>query len=131
RNQAEAFVAGANISHGPMPLLLVVLYCLAWTVRSQKWRYSLVLVVNFLLIHTGFGLFMGVVTPFLLAIELRGTDAGSSERTYSLLALIAAGASLAFFFLNYRFDSASPCLSANPRSLLPYLWFISLMFPNF
>lgn len=131
RNQAEAFVAGANISHGPMPLLLVVLYCLAWTPGNSKWRYSLVLVVNFLLIHTGFGLFMGVVTPFLLAIELRGSEERSPGRTYSLLALIAAGASLAFFFFNYRFESASPCFSANPRTLLPYLWFIALMFPNF
>ena len=132
RNQAVYFIAGANIAHGPMPLLLVVLYCLAWTLHSPKWRYLLVVVVNFLLIYTGFGLFMGVVTPLLLASELfRDAEPAHSRRTYSLLALLAATASLVSFFLSYRFDSASPCFSANPHTLLPYLWFIALMFPNF
>jgi hypothetical protein len=132
RNQAEAFTAGANIAHGPMPLLLVVLYCLAWTVRDTKWRYTLVVVLNFLLIYTGFGIFMGIVTPLLLTIQLiRNANDDSSPRIYPMLALIGAVASLLSFSIGYRFDPAVTCLSDNPHTPLPYLWFVALMFANF
>ncbi|HEX7961517.1 MAG TPA: hypothetical protein VF493_16465 [Terriglobales bacterium] len=131
RNQAEAFIAGANIAHGPMPLLLVILYSVAWTLRSQRWKYSLVVILNFLLIYTGFGIFMGVVTPLLLTIELLRAKGSGHSRTYPLLALIAALASLASFLSGYVFAPAVDCFAARPQNPLPYLWFIALMLANF
>ena len=131
RNQAVSFIAGANIAHGPMPLLLVVVYCLAWTIRTPQWRYSSLVVLNFFLIYTGFGLFMGIVTLLLLVTEVYAAEAGTPQRKQSLVALLAAAASLASFFIGYHLDSASPCLAANPHSAFPYVWFIALMFAYF
>ena len=131
RNQAAAFVAGANIAHGPMPLFLVILYSVAWTLSGPRWKYSLVVILNFLLIYTGFGIFMGVITPLLLAIEIfRAKDSGYS-RIYPLLALIGALASLASFFTGYHFDPAVDCFAARPHNPLPYVRFVGLMFAYF
>jgi len=132
RNQAEAFTAGANIAHGPMPLLLVVLYCLAWTVRDTKWRYTLVVILNFLLIYTGFGIFMGIVTPLLLLIQsFYGAEAPNAQRIYSLLAFVAAASSFASFLIGYPFNPAADCFSTRPQNPVLYLWFVTLMFANF
>jgi hypothetical protein len=132
RTQAQSFAAGANISHGPMPVLLVVLYCLAWTFHDPRWKYSLVVILNFLLIYTGFGIFMGIVTPLLLLVQLfRGAEPGNPQRMQTLLALIAAAASLVSFFSGYVFAPAVDCFSARPQNPIPYLWFVVLMFANF
>ena len=52
-----------------MPLLLVILYCLALTCEGAVVRYTLALIVNFLAIYTGFGLFLGLITPLWLLLE--------------------------------------------------------------
>ena len=131
RNQAESFIAGANISHGPVPLFLILIYCLAWTVNNLRWKYSLVVALNFFLIYTGFGIFIGIVTPLLLTIQMFRKEADNAERIYCLVALIGAAASLASFFTGYHFDPAVDCFSTRPHHPLPYLWFVHLMFANF
>ncbi|HTO08625.1 MAG TPA: hypothetical protein VMR86_16370, partial [Myxococcota bacterium] len=67
--QYESLWVMPNFSHGPLPLLLLVVYCLAWTVRRTALRYSLVLLVSFLTTYTGFGFFVGALTPLLLCVD--------------------------------------------------------------
>src|SRR5256885_2369142 len=69
RNQFEPLIAATNISHGPVPLLLMMFYCLAWTLQHRLARYICIVTVNFLLIYTGFGIFAGFITPVLLLFE--------------------------------------------------------------
>ncbi len=67
--QYEIFCGTPNLSHGSVPIFLMALYCLAWLPASRPWRYSGLLLVNFLMIYTGFGIFIGVITPVLLVLE--------------------------------------------------------------
>ena len=72
-------------------------------------RYSAVLMLNFLLIYTGFGFFMGVVTIAVLIFDLRHAfQNGVESPSLSAVALLIALASLAGFFYHYRWIQLSP-----------------------
>ncbi len=142
-SQFEMLVSYPNPSHGPFPLLLVVLYCLAWTVKPPLFRYGLVLLANFLLIYTGFGLFIGFFTPVLLSLDFyRNIGEKRLSRCGQLLFLFTVFlsiASLCSFFVGYKFESAVICYGSRENAtvtfsvkyLFRYLWFMSLMFANF
>jgi hypothetical protein len=140
-SQFEMLASYANPSHGPLPLLLAVLYCLAWTLKSKPLRYGLLLAVNFLLIYTGFGLFMGLLTPVLLGLEFYGDlkKGQASSRRWLLLAILVSIVSLCSFFVGYNFEAAKICYGSpgnatvafHARYLFRYLWFMCLMFANF
>ena len=140
-SQFEMLASYANPAHGPLPLLLVVLNCLAWTLKAAPLRYGLLLTVNFLLIYTGFGLFMGVLTPVLLALEFynQKNQGQISSRRLFLLASLLSILSLGSFFVGYKVEAATICYGShanaavtfNARDFLRYLRFMSLMFANF
>src|SRR6266404_1947361 len=67
--QYETLFITANLAHGPLPSLMIILYCLAWTISNVPLRYSLVLLINFGTIYTGFGIFLGVITPIALIAD--------------------------------------------------------------
>jgi hypothetical protein len=122
----------ANFAHGSLPLLLTMLYCLAWTCRMSVVRYPLVLFINFVAIYTGFGFFLGIVTPVLLVIDYWASihEAGL-PRIYLVGTLVVSLASLGSFFIGYKFNPALDCFSFQPLSLASYAEFIVLMFANF
>ena len=130
--QYETLFITANFAHGPFPLLLILLYCLAWTCRKSAVRYPLVLVVNFLTIYTGFGLLLGVLTPFLLVLEYR---AGAPEKRlplpYLAGAMVVALLSLGSFFIGYKFNADLSCFSPQPLSPGSYVAYMALMYANF
>ena len=129
---AGVYTLVPNPSHGPFPLLLVVLYCLAWGLRGRL-KYLTVVLVNFLLIFTTFGIIMGLITPALLSLEylraVRGKE--SCRPVYPLLALLISLASLASFFVGYIFAPASDCFQLFHPRPLEYAWFVSVMFACF
>jgi len=126
--QYETLLGATNPSHGPLPLLLVVLYCLAWTIANSYRKYVTVLLLNILLIYTGFGLFMGFVTPLLL-----GLDFYLHRNRLAMISLVIAVLSMSSFFLGYRYDPAvpmsSPQLGGSP--LHYYALFVGFMFSTF
>lgn len=128
--QWALYAATPNVSHGAMPLLLVVLSCLAWTVRSMYWRYAMVLVLGFLATYTGFGLFVGMVNPLLLAADL--WQAWRRRSRCDLIAarvtLLLAILSLASFYLNYRFNPAAAKFHFPDPNWHLYPAFMSLQF---
>ena len=67
--QFQTYVGAVSSAPTTFPMLLIVLFCLAWTVKRKPWRIVLVLVFNFLLVNTGYGLFVGGITLALFAIE--------------------------------------------------------------
>ncbi len=122
--------SASNFAHGPMPLLLILLYCLSWTCGRGAVRYPLILLINFFAIYTGFGLFLGLMTPFLLLLDRRhGPDAPS--RTYFICVLLIALVSLGSFFVGYRLVPVIDCFSLQPQSPWSYLNFVALMFAYF
>lgn len=130
--QMEALVGEANPSYSAIPELLIGLYCLAWMLPKPGARYAAVLVLNFLLIYTGFGFFMGVVTVGILLFDLRRAfRAESKSPSFPAVALLLATASLAGFFYHYRWDPAVPCFHFPDAHPLNYPWFIGLMMSYF
>jgi hypothetical protein len=130
--QMEALVGEANPSYSAIPELLIGLYCLAWMLPKPGARYAAILVLNFLLIYTGFGFFMGVVTIAVLLFELRlAFQRATESRTLPVVALLLAAASLASFFYHYRWDPAVPSFHFPDAHPLNYPWFIVLMMSYF
>ncbi|MGD0390653.1 MAG: hypothetical protein ABSC42_17045 [Tepidisphaeraceae bacterium] len=94
--QWEIWSNTVNSSHGALPLLFVVLYCLSWTLKRRALRDGCILAVNFLAVFTGFGFFMGIVTCCVFAL------------TRNRIGLAIALASLALFFVHYKFNPENP-----------------------
>jgi hypothetical protein len=130
--QMEAFVGAANPSLSAIPELLLGLYCLAWMLRQPGTRYAAVLVLNFLLIYSGYFLFMGGVTIGVLLFDLRRAFRTESESPqFPAVALLFATASMAGFFYHYGWAPNVPCFRFPDAHPLNYLWFIGLMMSYF
>jgi len=130
RVQWETYLGTTNPAHGSLPLLLIVLYCLAWTCRRDILKYPLVLILNFLAIYTGFGLFLGFVTPVLLAID--AFDRGGRSQGipwYAMAACSLSIVSIVSFFVDYARNL--DCLSFIHSHPVSYVLFVSMMFSGF
>ena len=130
----ESLFGATNLSHGPLPILLLVVYCIGWTEKRVWVRYAWVLISNFLLIYTGFGLFVGVITPFLLILDYVGQKrSGAAELKLSgfVLVLFFSAASVLSFFIGYKYYPAAPCFHPFSEPLVHYLQFVTVMFSNF
>jgi hypothetical protein len=126
------YTAVINPSHGPFPLLLVMLYCLAWCIRGRM-KYPTVLIVNFLLIFTTFGIIVGFITPLLITLDcLRAArDKDKRRALQTLLALLVALASLASFFIGYIPNTGVNCFQFLHTRPTEYVWFAAIMFASF
>ena len=130
--QWETLVLTPNFAHGPFPLLLVMFYFLAWTVQTRKLKYPLVLFINFVTIYTGFGLLLGVVTPFLLIADYLSKEPQERlSRIHFAAAMLVAFLSLGSFFVGWKFNADLDCFSPQPRSPVWYCSYVALMLANF
>jgi hypothetical protein len=121
-----------NFAHGPFPLLLILLYCVAWSSNTPAVKYPLILFINFVTIYTGFGVFIGVLTPLLLALDYwASTPQARLSNIYFITVLLASLASFGSFFIGYKNRPAVGCFSFQPLSPISYLKFVALMFANF
>jgi len=130
--QWETLVLTPNFAHGSFPLLLLIVYCLAWTVRPAFVRYALILLINFVTIFTGFGLLLGILTPALLVLDhMAGSTETRLPTAYLVCAVLFSVASFAFFFYGYKFKPYLECFSFQPLSARSYLAYVALMCANF
>jgi len=131
--QWETLYMTPIFSQGPIPFLLIVVYCLAWTCQTGAIRYTLVVVINFVTIFTGFGIFLGVLTPVLLVLDYYSYPPSKrSKVTYFMVRLLIALASLGYFFLGYVRTAGVDCLPHfQPSSLKDYATFLMLMAADF
>jgi hypothetical protein len=99
--QFEIYAGSPSLSHGALPILLIMLMAIAWTQERIRLRYACVLIINFLSIYTGYGVFVGILTPLLLIIDCCRAVKNRDLRRVTL-ALPAAGISLVsirYFFI--------------------------------
>jgi hypothetical protein len=131
--QWEGLTVTPNPAYSAFPLAMMMLYCLALLQPNPILKYSLVLILNFFLIYTGFGLFMGIVTIGVFALEgyWRLRRFTSIPASLPVVALLIAGASLGSFFLGYTFTTSVDCFDAPRPALIAYLRFMGLMLANF
>ena len=132
RAQHEMLVGATDLAHGPFPLLLTVLICLAWIQPNRPVRYGLVVALNFLTIFTGFGLFMGLITLPLLAFDgyRAWRDKQRGALVGSAVAFAIALVSLASFFIGYVFAPGAEGFHFPYANVLAYPAYAALMFAN-
>jgi hypothetical protein len=83
-----------NSAHGALPLLLLSMFCLGWTIKTPTKRNAFLVAVTFFSVFTGFAFFIGIIA--LVAFLCR--------RNWLPAALVSAV--LLLFFLPYRFNPA-------------------------
>jgi hypothetical protein len=127
--QHDTLIVTPNPAYSGFPLLFILLYCLALTQDKYLVRYGLVLLINFPLIYTGLGVFMGPVTIGVFAVELYWSARRMSSVPLAapVGALVLAGASFGSFFIHYTFVPAVDCFEFPHRDLMSYPWFMALM----
>jgi hypothetical protein len=102
--QHSIFTGTPFMSHGAMPLFLISLYCLAWLLKGNL-KYPAILILNFLLIFTGYGFFIGIITIVLLLVEsTRYRKNSKLKNLYIACCLLVSFLSVFLFFMNYRFN---------------------------
>jgi hypothetical protein len=127
----ETLFITANLAHGPLPLVLVLLYCLAWTVSRPRLRYPLIVLINFVTIYTGFGFFLGLVTPAALAFDYwLNRRQESLKKIYIGASLLVSLASLGSFFFGYKFQTSVDCSPNLIQSPFAFFKFLLLIFAN-
>ena len=130
--QYESLWVTPEYAHGPLPLLLVVLYCVALTCERAAVRYTLVLIVNFLALYTGYGLLMGIITPAWLLLEYYSKRTAHQPASMVLLAFAISLVSLASFLIGYAPESFVDCTSLVPSSPVTYVtFFLGMLAHNF
>ena len=127
--QWEILFGTPIFSQGPLPTLLIMLYCLAWMCENRLLRYPLVLLINFVTIYTGFGLFLGVLTPVLLILDRYSRDPSSRLPGIHFAAvLVVSLGSFASFFIGYVPAMGIPCKEHSPHF---YIVFMALIWAHF
>lgn len=133
-NQFETLIGVPNPAYAGFPLLLIVIYCHILVLqRHLVFKYAALLLTNFLLIFTGFGIFMGAVTLVILALECYRSARGFSSVPLRapLAALILGMLSLASFFVDYKFSPAIDCFQFPYHPVANYGWFVVILFSRF
>ena len=139
----QTIVGVTHYSHGPIPLLLVMAFCLTWTIQRSSLKYPLVIAITFLSTYSGLGVFVGLICPFAIALELwvHRSDVEQKDLQLGTVAVILSCLSLLSFGLGFRFaDGVCPAHAfTNPSNGLPvsypnplhYFLFTSFMFADF
>ena len=131
--QYEIFIGTPNPAHSAAPLFLSILYCLAWLIPNYGIKTLVVLILNLLLLFTGFGVFMSIITVGLFILEsLRNVHLKQrGELVVSGLAVLLSVFSIGIFLVGYTFKPAVGCFASSKINLLNTLFFMSLMFSRF
>jgi len=132
--QFEVVFNAPNPAYSGLPMLMMLLYCVALLGRNRLLSYVLVLSLNFLLIYTGYGLFMGAITLGVLLLECYWSWRHMTSVPFgqALAGLGVAAASLASFFVHYQPLAGADCFEIPHRHLLlQYPRFMALMFSTF
>jgi hypothetical protein len=132
-HEYAAMTETANLSHGAMPLFLIMLFSLASFARSAAWRLFVQGLLTFLMIFTGFGLFMGAVAPLIFSIEaVQARRSGKHARFgWSVFAIAVAATGWALFFHHYEFTSSISNFRFPYEKPHEYFLFIAIMLANF
>ncbi len=131
--QFEAWIGAANPSHGAFPVLLLLLYGFTWFIRRPLWRLGLQVLLTFFLMFTGFGLFVGVLSPLLLALETWQAACQGDRRlawltgTAGLLTVVVC----ILFFHGYTSQPAVPDFRFPDERPWEYGYFSAIMLASY
>jgi hypothetical protein len=100
-SQFGTIVISPNEAHSAFPLLGVMLFGLSWLIPNRVAHYICVLLTNFVTMFTGFGVFIGFITPILLLLDLFQAIASKNKRWLMevSIALIVSLITITMFFI--------------------------------
>jgi hypothetical protein len=129
--QYGVFLHTPNLSHGVGPLVLWLAFCLAFTLHRRALRYGALAALDFLLIHTGFGVIAGVVAPplFALCAVCDARELGPRGALLPVGALALSGLWIAIFAIGYDPRDLDHAAGAT-GPVAAYVLYIALMFAN-
>jgi len=130
--QYGIFVHIPNASHGAAPLLLLVALGWACTHPRRAPRCAALVALDFVLVHTGFGLIAGALVPVLLLSECveAWREEGARALGWPSTCLVLSLAALGVFFVGYTFDPAVDDFAfPSPHASL-YPKYVALMLAN-
>jgi hypothetical protein len=132
-SQFETFVITPNEAHSAFPLLGVMLFGLSWLIPNRIARYASVLITNFVTMFTGFGVFIGLITPILLLLDLFQAITSKNKRWLLgvSIALMLSLITIALFFYNYFFAPAVTCFKITPGYIIKYPAFMAVTLSRF
>src|SRR5205807_2371809 len=84
------------------------------TVSDVRLRYTGMIITNVLSAYTGYGIFISLITPFVI---LTDSVKSRSEKLWKYGALLLTVASTLSFFIGYRFTTDSACSIPDPQPL--------------
>jgi hypothetical protein len=129
-SQFETFVITPNEAHSAFPLLGILLFGLSWLIPNRVARYIFVLLTNFVTMFTGFGVFIGFITPILLLLDLIQAIKSKNKMDGSI-AFIVSIIIVTVFFYNYFFAPAVSCFKITPNFIIKYPAFMAVILSRF
>ncbi len=129
--QFQTYTGAVSSAPTTFPLLLIVLYCLTWTIESKRWRYGLALAFNFLLVNTGYGLFIGGVTLMLFAIECWRSRNQRNEMIAAAIGMLVSILTIIGFVVDYNLEHFNGSIRQSVTHLWDYPLFAALMLGRF
>jgi hypothetical protein len=132
-SQFETFVITPNEAHSAFPLLGILLFGLSWLIPNRVARYIFVLLTNFVTMFTGFGVFIGFITPILLLLDLIQAIKSKNKRWLmdGSIAFIVSIIIVTVFFYNYFFAPAVSCFKITPNFIIKYPAFMAVILSRF
>jgi hypothetical protein len=117
-------------SHGVVPLFLILVYACCLTLKNVRRKLLALTIVNLLLVYTGWGLFVGFLTPPLLGFLIIRHADGWDRKTkmFGVSALIISIGSLISYFVGYLWHTGASCFNLLHHPLLDYFLFLDNMF---
>src|SRR5262249_16957146 len=102
--QYQTFLGATNPDYGVLPLLFLC-YSIALTFENRPAKYAAIVILNFLILFTGYGMFIGPLTIVVLAVDCWHNRKEGRRLFLPLSALIVAVAALAVFIARYDFNA--------------------------
>lgn len=126
-SQFGVFANTPNISHGAMPVFLISVFCLSLFVENEITKVSLMVILNFLIIYSGFGLLFGLICPFIFLLLIYYNYTERKSAIYYIIGLVVASLSLVLFFNGYGHAPANPNFQFPHDKPLEYIIFMAKM----
>lgn len=131
--QQDTWVGVPNLAVSVTPLLLLLSICLAWFIPQVALRVSAVVLMNFILINSGYGLVAAPIMPALFTATLlqKFRKGETRDAIWAGVGLVGSLAAVALFLHGLIIDLAGDCSIAGSLEMFYLPGFLVLMFGKF
>jgi hypothetical protein len=119
----EVYLATTNLAHPSLPVLLIFTFTCATFIERPWVRVATLCLISSAAVFTGFGIFLGVLTPMIFFVQFRQHE----ERSYAIVGIVWTIAALFLFTQGYYFQPAVSCFRFPAGKPSEYFLFFALM----